>query len=434
MSTLSLLLLLVTAAALGLFVLELFAKSPMFAAYLVLGLSALLTLLSPELVPPLSVGTVTVYAPDILFALIAGAAFIRVLGLRRPNLGHRALMVVAVLAVIAASRGVPQNLQGALNEFRSAFYFLAGAAYFATATRAEWHLGALTNAFLITAALILTTALLLWGPAPSFAAAPSEPGYRVIGANGALVLAQAILLTVPAWFRPNKKPMLQWLSVAFLLAVIVLQHRTVWIALTVGLLVVAWRDLRVRRSVVVVLGLVTFTVVSLQMVAPSTFNSSSLAESLSGSSNLDTFDWRVEGWGSLISTEGPSTRGDVLIGTPYGTGFDRIVGGIRTDVQPHNYYLNQYLRHGILGLAAFLMMYLYVVSALRRQPPTGGIGFSDPGIVLALIVTQLVFFIANNPGIEQGLITGLGLSLALRVPRRGPGQRARPEPRSTSRA
>jgi hypothetical protein len=424
-SAVSTILLLLIVGTVGVCTLELFARFPMFVAYVVLGLTALIALLAPAFVPTLSVGAVTVYAPDIIFSLIAGGAFIRLLGLRGLSVGHTALVVVVVLAMVAALRGIPDDLQGSLNEFRSVFYFLAGATYFATVTREEWRLRSLTYSFVICAALILTSALLLWGPSPSFMPEPYESGYRVIEAKQTLVLAQAFLLTTAAWFRPTRNPPLQWLSVAFLLGVIALQHRTVWISLIVGLLTLAWRDPRVGRSAVAILSVITVVVVSIQMVAPSGPDTP-LTESLTNRSlKLDTFYWRIEGWQRLVRAEGPSTTGELLLGQPYGTGFERLVESESIDVQPHNYFLNQYLRHGLIGVMAFTLMYLSIVSALRRQPPTREAGFSNPSTVLALVVMQLVFFIAYNPGIEQGLITGLALSLGLHTPSQVPATTGR---------
>jgi hypothetical protein len=290
-------LLLLAASVASVYLLQLFATLPMLSAVLVLGLSALLTLVSQDLVPQIAIGSVSVYLPDVLFALLAGAAFVRVLGMRRWSLGQRALLVVCLLAVFAALRGVTVDVQPALNEFRSAFYFLAGAMYFATVTEAEWALRALTAAFVAAAGVVLLTAVLLWGPSPDFVAAPYEPGFRVIHAERALLLAQALLLTTPAWFRAGGRWPTRCLSVAFLVGVVLLQHRTVWVAAAAGLLVAARRDPRVGRAVVVLMIVASSVAVGLQVFVFTGGDSPSLTRSLEDKTSVvDTFVWRVGGW------------------------------------------------------------------------------------------------------------------------------------------
>jgi hypothetical protein len=84
--------------------------------------------------------------------------------------------------------------------------------------------------------------------------------------------------------------------------------------------------------------------------------------------NSGTLDWRVSGWQTLVSdaiARGPVT---VAIGEPFGSGFLRTVGyDDTTGVQPHNWYVEIFLRLGIIGLMLFAGMLMAAVLKSRAR-------------------------------------------------------------------
>jgi O-antigen ligase len=205
----------------------------------------------------------------------------------------------------------------------------------------------------------------------------------------------------------------KWLAISLFVAVFLLQHRTVWVAFLAALAVAALRirGLATRVAVVLVLGGALGSYLILGLFAGS--EQPSLAESLSvQTSNVDTFFWRVEGWEALLRDQAAESADEIAIGTPYGTGFRRLVAGGEVTSSPHNFYISTYLRQGILGLAAFLLAYGYALVQLSRRAKRPGLGFADPDTMLVLLVSQLTFFIAYAPRMEQGLILGLAVALA----------------------
>jgi hypothetical protein len=407
-------------------IIEVVARTPMFVAILVLGLSALGTFLDPELVPRLTVGAFTIFLADAVFALIAGAAFVRLIGVPRLRPGLVGLVVLVALVLWSLGRGALVDIEAAVTEFRLPFYFLAGTAYFATVTPDPPLLRRLSLAFVAAAAVVLVAAaihwLALWAgtPQPSFMAPPYEPNFRVVGADRALVLAQALVVVLGLWrYRVTSATGLRWLAGLFLVAVFVLQHRTVWVTLVAAVVVALARNrgTAARIAVPAVLGSAVAALFAFGLFTGGA--APSLAESLgTQSTNTDTFFWRVEGWEALLEDQGGSA-GDVLAGTPYGEGYRRTVAGQLVTVSPHNHYLATYLRNGLVGVLALLCVYGYGLVRLARASPTsGGAGFGDPDTMLVLLVTQLVFFIAYAPGLEQGIVLGLALALARREPPR----------------
>lgn len=155
-------------------------------------------------------------------------------------------------------------------------------------------------------------------------------------------------------------------SLVFLGVIVVSQHRSVWIAGLVGLTAViifatgasASGRSRSRAVALLVAGgwlaLVGWTLVG------------SANDVISSAVDAGTLDWRASGWQALISdaiARGPVT---IAIGEPFGSGFVRTVNaGYSTGVQPHNWYVEIFLRLGVVGLAALVGILLAAISKSR---------------------------------------------------------------------
>ena len=96
-------------------------------------------------------------------------------------------------------------------------------------------------------------------PAEKFGA---DAAIRVIDGPFTFFLAGAFVLTIPAWLWGERARWLRWISVLLLLFVLVLNRRTVWLAIVVGVAVVMLRDRRLGRRalLLVTLGAVTTAV------------------------------------------------------------------------------------------------------------------------------------------------------------------------------
>jgi len=158
--------------------------------------------------------------------------------------------------------------------------------------------------------------------------------------------------------------LLRWMLVAasaFMLGAIVLQHRTVWAMLATALALAFLLDRDVFRVLMKALGLTI--VAGLLVLSASTNLRSRLFEDLTQSATSGgTFSWRVETWQrSIEQDEGVF---DMLIGQPMGSGYTRLDIDQRTYTQapPHNEFVNQYVRLGVLGM---LLMLAIVLRPLR---------------------------------------------------------------------
>lgn len=391
---------------------------------LVVILAVGITLLDDAMPSPVIAGF-TVTPADTLFGLIAVAAVLRLLRARRLGTGHYALVALATLVVLSLVRGIAMfGLPAAINESRTFLYFVFGCLYFSLAdptpvlrrAAGRWWLYAATG---LIGVVLLRWAVLVGGLPTSgiFGRVEEAGGIRVIDNPAALQIAWVLFMLVPLqmtgrltlrWHR--------WLGGLSVVTLLLLNHRTIWIALLAGVVVVAVREPRIGRRVAGGLAVMavaaSFAITGLQNVEDSPLPQDPLS--------TETLLWRYEGWVGLIY-DGALKPVDVLVGRPLGSGYSREVFGYTVDVTPHNWYLQVYLRTGLFGLAAFVLAGASALRTLWHRPDDDPEWlFSNLALVVGLIM-QGVYFLTWSPSLAHGLPIGLVIALAT-DPRRGQGQ------------
>jgi O-antigen ligase len=97
----------------------------------------------------------------------------------------------------------------------------------------------------------------------------------------------------------------------------------------------------------------------------------------------------------------------VLLGQPFGAGYERINGaGVLESWAPHNWYVLLYLRIGLIALALLLFLLL---GALVRAART------RDGVATAMITALLVFGIAYSVSWFLAPWLALGLAVGMRA-------------------
>jgi hypothetical protein len=418
MSVLTVAITLIVAGVVVVTLLQLFVNRPDIVAGLILGLQILGVAVDPEYLPALSAGEMSVYLADVVFAVVALAACVRVLATKRLIGAQVAILLAGLFTAIAVYRGISiVGLQQAVNEARPSFYFLTGVAYFMTVVDDNRMIERIGRIFLAAAGLLSVVVVILWiaslsgSPVPKPLATPAEfGGFRVIGAGQAMIIAFALLMALPRMSDPKvAHPLGRLRYLAFLLLPIsvLVQHRTVWVALAVGLLILAARrHSNARSRALGLIGATALVVLTLGLLLRDQNNA--LTESLGRSTDTHTFEWRYVGWIDLLEGRQAPEGLDILIGTPYGLGYEREVLGIQEDVSPHNYYLETYLRHGLIGLGALLLAFgLSVAALVRLTPRTTPLGLGTSDVLLALMATQLLYLFTYGPSPDQGIIAGI---------------------------
>jgi hypothetical protein len=430
---------LLVAAALGVALLELLLRRADVAAALVFG-SVVVRAYFIDRVPALVLpGGVQVYLTDMVASLILGAAVLRLLRMRRFDRFQRWLLLLGVLLLVSLVRGVAAfGMQPSIADFRQYLFFGGVAIYFATfppAVRLYDRIGRIWLAMTIPMLLLVSARWLavfagidLGVPVEKFGA---DAAIRVIDGPFNFFLAHAFVLTIPAWtwMRRERDRWIRWVSVLLLVFVLVLNRRTVWLAIVVGVAVLMLRDRQLGRRglLLVALGAV-MTVVAFVWLGGLQEGSEPVVKSSSG--NLD---WRVQGWSELVTAWSRSPT-EWAIGQPVGSGFARQIEGIETNTQygPHNFYIEILVRTGFVGLVALVALTAGLLRALWRTPARD-VGLLGPGVLPALVAMQIVWFLTWPPGSEQGIVTGLAAAVAAtQVSRRRLA--ARPVPATADRA
>jgi hypothetical protein len=128
-------------------------------------------------------------------------------------------------------------------------------------------------------------------------------------------------------------------------------------------------------------------------------------------SNDDTLVWRVAGWYQLLFNNPARNSLNDLVGQPFGTGFERIVGDEIVTVPPHDWYLAVFLRLGVLGLILMIAMYRRGMQRLKHVPSQmQSYVYPDSRFWALVLVLQFVYFCTYGADYEQSALAGIALA------------------------
>lgn len=394
--------------------LEAIIRSTFVGTTVVLVAAALTTTL-PAL-PDLVVGGTRIGMRDMVGTLLLAAASARLLRSREVSSLQWLLMGAGVLAFASAAQGIVEyDFNTALNEFRKYFWFFSVALYFTTVQPQRDLLDRLARAWLLLASFVVLLSLMRWVAQPLgvqealFGTFKGHEAFRVVHAIPTLVAFQGFVIGALAWARGDARSWMRRLTPVLLGLVVLMQHRTVWAVALVTITVMILLERQFARKLVPLIVLATFTLIAFSLTIlddQATDLSAQLAES---AASRGTWEWRIEGWRALI-VQGPQGAAEIMIGQPFGGGWDRFIDGSVVSVSPHNFFVETYLRTGLLGLG--LLASLYVVTLWRLG--TGGAwgGLLGRRVLFLLLLTHPIFFIPYAPAPEQGLVLGLAIAAA----------------------
>ncbi|MET8326502.1 O-antigen ligase family protein [Streptomyces sp. NPDC005181] len=335
----------------------------------------------------------------------------------RPVVAAPLLLLVAMTAWSLLNGGILFGLPTAGNEARTGFvHLLSAALYVAVLPPGTALVRTVTRLWAATAGVLAVFAVLWW--------------LRVgIGSNSDRVMVDGVLTDARA-LGPEQALLIGQAAVALLclggraraaawpllVAVVLMQHRTAWVA--TGVMAAGWllsrRGRGGSRGTAVAL-----LACGVALLLPVAAYGGDVAESLASSGEDDrTLMWRVDGWLGLLPQLGGVQ--DWLLGLPFGSGYARLVDGGLVSVSPHNYYLQVLLRLGLVGLAALLTLYVAVwrttgpgVAGPVMAPATASAPAEPDAddrarlLLRLLLCSQLVFCITYPLFPEQAVVLGL---------------------------
>lgn len=366
--------------------------------------------------PGMDVGGIVVYGRDALFlALLTGGAgrFLRRSGTHRERfrLAGWAWWSLLLLALWSLLRGIQAhgaNLAG--NDFRPTFYLLAGVVGLATQPKSSTVVRDAADVWIGVALVLVAVGMGRSAGLTIGLPVDQQPflNGRPLYAWPTLFIAQAALLSFFAVPLRSRWAALPGLPYLFMIAVLLFRHRTVWAAMAISV-VAMWTMLRPERSderraggrhwagVLVGAAVLIFVLLS--------GNGASLERDLATTANTatsrgSTFMWRVEGWKALLEAQGANAQ-NLLLGIPYGAGYDREVFRAEVEYSPHSWYVQTVSRVGVLGCVLMVLALLELFSRGRAAGPL-------PRNLGALLVLSIVVYgIAYYPPEIEGILLGL---------------------------
>jgi O-antigen ligase len=233
---------------------------------------------------------------------------------------------------------------------------------------------------------------------------------RVLDGPYTFFLAQGFILTLPFWRRGQDARPIRIASISLLFFVVLLDRRTAWVALLAGIVTLMLHDRRLGRraawALVTILGIV---IGAYSTLLRANISGEPVAQAASNTASLA---WRIEGWVILL-TQWAKSPTNWFIGEPFGASFRRLIEGTEVVAGPHNFYIEVLMRTGAVGLLALFALTVGLLVTIWRDS-TEDAGVFGSGVLAALLVMQLIWFMTWVPGIEQGILTGIAISLTAR--------------------
>lgn len=364
---------------------------------------------------------------DFYFVLVGLVAVVRLLGHHLPQRDWVArlwLVMGAVWALLFVIGSVKFKKNAGV-EFRSTFYILATVVYLLTFRLQARHTAGIFRALYATALALVALAVWRWvsvGLGQYGTWYDYHTPLRVLDSSATLVIAVSLLPGAAMWLGLNERqtgPM--FLAPVLLLAVIVLGHRTVWVATLAGLGAIWWLAGRRRRGskagVLIPVGIGAAVVMAFLVLAPKSIVTHELERSVAEAQQKNsTLAWRVDSWTSLVRDWARSGPLVWPAGKPFGIGMRRYIEsqGQEVTVSAHSHYVSLLVRGGLIVLFAYVVAQVVTVRRLltRRVEAPPALGSE---LLAVFMLVNMVYAVAYGPDYMQALFMGMGYTLAARA-------------------
>jgi hypothetical protein len=409
------------AAVLGLALpLVLLATYNYFLAGLIL-VAATLVLEAMNLLQPILRIGITLYVPDLPMVMLGVAAGLRWMLRKDVPRRHMAWVLLALvffvdLAIGLARHGTTAGVQG-----RGDFYAIAAATYGMSFPIGQRQVRQLVQVCSVAALALVLVCVYRWivyyAPIPDLlppgGVYSRDGAIRVIGANLALLIAD--MAVVGLFFLRGERAtgLARWLSPVLLATVLVLQHRSVWLAGIAGVLLCL---LLARAERVPLWQQVAVTILVAATAAAPIFLSDTISQQVQSSATRaiageGTVDARFSNWRSTIEQWLGDGARAIVVGRELGSDTTRLIesesGTVRINFNSHNHYIDVLTNLGLLGFFGTSVILLYAAGGLIRQCRKRDEDSPYSALLLVVLGMQLTFFVAYTVDYLQYLILGV---------------------------
>lgn len=243
---------------------------------------------------------------------------------------------------------------------------------------------------------------------------------RVVWSSDALLMG--IVLIGLAFFGEGAGAFKKaWpLTLVLLAVVVLLQHRSVWLAVLAGAVgpLVAGGRISVAMKRLILLSCVCTVVLAPILLSE---RSAGLADELGArtSSALlaqGTVSDRMQGWSAMLTKWSQAGPRSIALGSSFGTPNTRYVisseGELRkVDYFAHNMYVQTLFNTGLIGLGGFLAMLWWLLSRLRRGAAGQQLA-AECRMLFVFVLMITVYLVPYGAHYVQGLVIGAGILCA----------------------
>ena len=366
-----------------------------------------------------------VYADDLVGIALAAVAMVR-FGTNSGAIRRARVWLWFLVAALAAfALGAAwYGVKAAGVEFRQFFYFVSAIVYTASFPLTSHTMKGLARVWLTGCGALVGLALFRWaavalqlGIASTWASVGAGQPMRVLNAAHALFLAQGVLILI-YYSRRGSANARGWDPLRLFLAVlagsvILLQHRSVWVALLVSAGALCYRERMFRLFVafVLVTGILAGIAILTQPEGFAIENAvaSSLVASAQEPFDLDrsSFGWRLLMWQQYVLEFLNLPPARKLTGMGFGNPGAYVIGSVESAASAHNIYVFTLNRAGILGLATLIVGFAALWRRVRVPFQIRKMAAWTPSnLLFAILAGQLAYFTVYGPSPEQGLLAG----------------------------
>ena len=367
----------------------------------------------------------SIFPADLPIAMLATSTLFRWVFIKdTPKRSWAWLLLLAVFALNLVL-GLATNGTAAGVQARPEFYSLVAASYMMSFRIEQAEFSALFKAMIVSGFMVIALCLYRWAVYYGNITYLLPPGgtynidgaIRVVPSNAALLLAQ--LAIVGLFFRSSTTNMTtsRWLAPFALACVLVLQHRSVWLAGIVAFLLCfslnraqkapLWQQIFISLAIVVT------------AAAPISLNTdlstqlrSSAQRAISGQ---DTVSDRFQNWNSTLQAwinDGPSA---IAIGRLAGSDTRRTVQdalGQSREITygAHNHYVSTLSSLGLLGLLSYLFVLVTNINSLKLIAKKSCAESSNAALFIILIGSQVAYYVAYGTDTMQYLVMGASIA------------------------
>jgi len=399
------------------------------------GLALVLGVFVLDTVPlePLSFhAAIHLFPADLLFVVMSFAVAARAIDGHLRGKVHWVWWLLGLIQLVDAIRGAALYGSSAGVDYRASFYVWVGTVYVASFGYSEDLFRRVLRTFQQMAIVVCAVAVWRWVHvavdagyrAQIQAIDPTELSFlRVVPATPMIVLALATIGVVYLALKQQLPGRWRFAPVGFGLVILLMQHRSVWLATAVGggvlvFLMLRHREHKVRRALLRFAGVAL--IIGLVVFKSGISNAISSSIETQAAAALDTEQGtmvaRLLHWEQLLEDFQDADSVSHVIGLPFGHSFgdqDDVDDDQIIENSPHDEYIALLLHGGVLGLLCFLWFAQAGIRAGVRRMRAG----NDPHapLLVALAVALLVYYVPYEIQYAHILVWGLLLAL-LRAP------------------